>query len=99
MSVATAAASTMPSRNSAGSRLRLPGAAPENGSHPGHGLAWVEGLREVVVGADLEARDLVEIVVARRQHQHGQRARLANPPADLDPVEVGEHQVQNDERW
>ena len=82
----------------AGVRLRLSGAAAKDRPHPRHELARVERLREVVVGADLEARDLVEVVVARRQHQHGQRARLANPPADLDPVEVGEHQVEDDER-
>src|SRR5262245_27814156 len=32
-------------------------------------LARVEGLRELVVGADLEPDDLVDVLVARRQHQ------------------------------
>src|SRR3954471_6163531 len=86
----------VPEHTAIGPRLSPAGA--EDGTPPRHELARIEGLREVVVGADLEARDLVEVVVARRQHQHGQRARLADPPADLDPVEVGQHQVEDDER-
>src|SRR5947208_12031487 len=58
--------------------LRLPRPAAEDGPHARHELAWIEGFREVVVGADLEAGDLVEVVVPGGQHQDGQRARLAN---------------------
>ena len=61
-------------------------------------LARVERLRQVVVGADLEADDLVDVLVARGQHQDRHVGAAAQPPADLDPVDVGQHQVEDDQR-
>jgi hypothetical protein len=78
--------------------LCLADVSAEDRPHPRYELTWIERLREVVVGSNLEPRDLVEVVVARRQHQHGQRAHRADAPADLHPVEVGQHQVENHER-
>src|SRR6476469_9669859 len=37
-------------------------------------------------------------VVERGEHEDRQVAAFADPPADLHPVEVGEHQVENHER-
>src|SRR4051794_8304038 len=63
-----------------------------------HELARVERLREVVVRADLEADDLVDVLVACGQHEDRHVGALANPLADLDAVDVREHQVEDDQR-
>ena len=61
-------------------------------------LPRVERLRQVVVGADLEPDDLVDVLVAGGQHQDRDVRGLAHAPADLDPVDVGQHQVEDDQR-
>ena len=61
-------------------------------------LARIERLRQVVVGADLESDDLVDVLVARGQHQDRHVGVLADALADLDPVDVGKHQVEHDQR-
>ena len=61
-------------------------------------LARVERLRQVVVGADLEPDDLVDVLVASGQHQDRDVGVLADALADLDAVEVGQHQVEHDQR-
>ena len=75
----------------------LRGGAPEDRLHAGDELARVERLGQVVVGADLEADDLVDVLVAGGQHQDRNVGALADPAADLDPVDVGEHQVEDDQ--
>ncbi len=80
------------------SRSRPVAAAAKDRPHPGDELARIEGLRQIVVCANLEAGDLVEVVVAGRQHQDGQSVRLPDAPANLEPVEIGEHQVEDDKR-
>ena len=72
--------------------------AAQDRAHARDELARVERLRHVVVGADLEADDLVDVLVARGQHQHRQVAGLPDALADLDAVDVGQHQVEDDER-
>jgi len=71
---------------------------PKDRPDPRHELARVEGLGEVVVGADLEPDDLVHVLVARGQHEDGHVGVLADPLADLDAVDVREHQVEHDQR-
>src|SRR4029453_653369 len=66
-----------------------PDAAPE--------LADREGLRDVVAGAELEPEHLVELVVPRGQHDDRHGALRTQPLADLEPVELRQHQVENDE--
>ena len=41
---------------------------PENRFDASDELADVERLREIVVGADLEADDLIDVIVTRRDH-------------------------------
>src|SRR5947208_921307 len=63
-----------------------------------HELAKAERLRHVVVCAELEADDLVDLVVARRQHEHGcLRPSGAQPAQDLEPVDAGQPDVEDDE--
>jgi hypothetical protein len=57
----------------------------------------VERLGEVVVGADLEADDLVDVVVARGQHQDRHVGRRPDLAAHLEPVDVRQHQVEHNE--
>ena len=66
-----------------------PDAAPE--------LPDRERLRDVVVGAELEPEHLVELVVAGREHDDRHGALGAQALADLEPVELREHDVEDDE--
>ena len=55
-----------------------------------------ERLDEVVVGAAVQAGDLVGRRIPRRQHQHRQReALLAELPAESEPVDAGQHDVED----
>ena len=60
-------------------------------------LADRERLRDVVVRAELQPEDLVELVVARRQHDDRDGALGPQPPAHLEPVDAGQHDVEHDE--
>ena len=72
--------------------------APQHGLDPGHHLARREGLGQVVVAADLQPDDPVDLVVARGHEQHRRPvAALAQPPAQLDAVEVGQPDVEDDQ--
>ena len=71
--------------------------SPEEGPDPGRQLAQAERLRDVVVGAQLEPDDLVELGVLGRQH-HDRHARLGpDDPADLDAGQLGQHEVEEDQ--
>ena len=74
--------------------------APQQRGDARHQLTHAERLGEVVVGAALEAEDLVGLGVARRQHQD-RRAAVhgagADRPADGDAVEIGQHQVEQNQ--
>ena len=87
-------------------RRRLPGPVapacagarpPEQGLDPGHDLARRERLHEVVVRADREAHDPVDLLAAGREHQHVGVGEGAEPAADLDAVEAREHHVEDDD--
>src|SRR5205085_6494804 len=57
-------------------------------------LARVEGLREVVVRADLQPHDAVDVVAAGREHQHGDAGAFrAQPPENLEAVHPRHHHV------
>ena len=73
------------------------GAAQER-LDPAHQLAQAERLGQVVVGAELEADDLVDLVVACRQHQDGRLgAGRAEPAQDLEAVDARQAHVEHDE--
>src|SRR4029079_13150678 len=54
-------------------------------------------LRDVVVRAELEAEHLVELVVAGGEHDDRHGAARTQALADLEPVELRQHQVEDDE--
>jgi hypothetical protein len=60
-------------------------------------LAQAEGLRHVVVGAELQPDDLVDLRALRGQHDDRDARFLAHDPADLDAAELRQHQVEHDE--
>ena len=70
---------------------------PQDRADPDGQLAQAERLREVVVGADREARDLVGLLGLRRQHQDRGPPVPLDPLADLQTVHAREHEVEHDE--
>src|SRR5262245_9912128 len=73
----------------------------EDGAYPCDQLPRAERLRHVVVRAELEAEDAVHLGRLRGQHDDGdaaQRLRPAQPAADLEAVDPGQHQVEHDQR-
>ena len=57
-------------------------------------LLHAERLRDVVVGARVERRDLVGLRFAHRQHDHRHVAERAHPPDHLGAVDVGQPEVE-----
>jgi hypothetical protein len=56
-----------------------------------------ERLRHVVVGARIEPSDTVFDLIARREHQHRYTVTAAaDPTADLEPVDHGHQDVEDD---
>ena len=72
--------------------------APEERLDAAHQLAQAERLRQVVVGAELEADDLVDLVVARREHEDRRlRAGRTHAAEHLEAVDAGQADVEDDE--
>ena len=90
-----------PAHAKLGGRRRRCGARPaKHGPHSGHELARVEGLGEIVVGAELEPDHFVHVFALGRQHDDGQARQIgsgADPSADLEAVHAREHEVEEDE--
>ena len=79
-------------------RARRRGPAPaERRVDPGQELLDAEGLGHVVVGAQVERADLVGLGPAGRQHDDADVGQLADVAAQLEPVGVGQHQVEQHE--
>jgi hypothetical protein len=73
---------------------RVAGAGPaQQRPDAGRQLLGRERFGEVVVGAGFEPGDDVVGVGASRDHDDRHVGRLADLPADLEPVEAGEHDV------
>ena len=73
------------------------GSAAEKCPHPAAELADRERLRDVVVRPELEPEHLVELVVAGSEHDDRHLALGPEPLADLETVELRQHQVEDDE--
>ena len=77
-------------------RARDRGATKQR-SHAAPELTDRERLRDVVVRAELEPEDLVQLVVAGGEHDDRHRALAAQAPAHLESVELRQHHVEDDE--
>ena len=80
-----------------GGRRCALGAAAQDGADARQQLARLEGLGQVVVGAELEADDAVGVLAERAEHDH-RHARRREPPAEREAVLARQHQVEHDER-
>src|SRR4029079_206005 len=69
----------------------------EHGLHPRHELARGEGLRQIVVSSELEAEQLVELVVPRRDHHDRDRAVAPQFAGHVQAIEPGQAEVENDQ--
>src|SRR5262249_42011466 len=77
-------------------RARLLGAA-KDGAYTREELAWIEGLRHVIVRADLEPDDPIGVVAARCEHDDRNIMTRSNAPADLEAIHSGEHDVEEND--
>ena len=71
--------------------------SPQRRSDAAAELTDRERLGDVVVGAHLEAEHLVDLVVLGGEHDDRHLAAAAHAPADLDPVQLRQHDVEDDE--
>ena len=72
-------------------------APAELGAHAAEQLADAERLRHVVVGADLEADDLVDLGVLRRQQDDRNGAAAADVAADVEAAAARHHDVEDEQ--
>ena len=70
---------------------------PQDGVHPRQELLQLEGLRDVVVGAQVQATDFVVLVAPRRNDQHGRAAVASQCAAQFEAIHTGQHDVEDDE--
>src|SRR5204862_3636787 len=61
--------------------------APQDRADTRRQLAGVEWLGQVIVGAQLESDDTVDVLPARRQHNHRNFAALPKPAQNLETVQ------------
>ena len=71
-------------------------APPQHRLNARHQFAGIEGLGQVVVGADFEPDDAVDVVALGGKHDDGHVVvAAAQPPADGKPVLSRQHQVEH----
>ena len=71
------------------------GEAAQLGLDPRHQLQGIEGLGDIVVGAQGEAGDFVHVLHPRRQHDDGKEVVLPNFLAKGKAVQIRQHHVEN----
>ena len=81
----------------AASRDLAVGGAAKDGVDARDELVRVEGLRDVVVGAEAEAGDLSTSEVAGGEEDDGHAAGGGKGAADLEAVLAGHHDVEHEE--
>ena len=65
--------------------------------HPRHQLTRRERLRDVIICAQPQTADLVNVIFLGRDHQDGGVESLADLAADVKAVHSRQHQVENEE--
>ena len=73
------------------------GGTAEQGPHPGLQLQNVEGLGHIVVRSAGKAHQLVRILPLGSEHDDGHVGKLPDAHTGLQPVDLGHHQVQDNE--
>ena len=77
-------------------RRRVP-CPPQDRIDPRHQFARAERLGDVIVAADLEAEDAINLLVAGRQKQDRRIRGLADLPADLQAVHLRHADIEHDQ--
>ena len=77
--------------------LERPVGPAQDGPDAGHELARAERLGQVVVGTELEAEQLVELVVTGREHDDRDRRVAAQLAGHVEAVEPGQPEVEDDQ--
>ena len=72
-------------------------AAPQDGTDARRQLPQAERLRDVVVRAELQPDDLVDLGVPRRQHHDRDAGFGPDLARHLEPGQLGQHQVEQHE--
>ncbi len=85
----------LPARGGLAARGGRVGRPAQQRTDAGHEYVRVHGLHHVVVGPGLQTGDDIEAVAAGGHHQHRHQAGLADPAAQPDPVEAGQHHVED----
>jgi hypothetical protein len=80
-----------------GQRRAVELAAAQLGAHAAEQLAHREGLGDVVVGADLEPDDLVDLGVLGGQEDDRHGAARAHVAADVEPARPRHHDVEDEQ--
>jgi hypothetical protein len=80
-----------------GRRNPLATGAAEDGIDAGHQLAHVEGLGQIVVGANFQTHDAVDVFAARREHNDGHIGFATQAPKHFESVHAGQIHIQQDE--
>jgi len=60
-------------------------------------FAGIEGFGEVIIGADFEADDAVDVITVSGEHDDRDGGGGADLAEDLEAAHAGEHDVENDE--
>ncbi len=93
--LAAAQVGLTPAEAQARGRTRALGTAAQHGFHARQQLAQPEGLDDVVIGAQPQPAHAVVLLAAGRQHDHGTaRAGQTHLPQDLETVDAGQHEVE-----
>ena len=91
-----------PSREGQAARARIwlragGSGAAQQGAHARDELARRKGLRDVVVGAQLETEHAVQLLAARREHEDGDARALAQPAQEVQARGARQHHVEQDQ--
>ena len=77
--------------------MRRAGGVAERHADSREQLAGAERFAHVVVGARVERRDLVALLTARRQHDHGHGGPFAYATDHVQAIHVGQAEVDDDD--
>ena len=75
-------------------RALLLQAVTQRGPQARHQFLGPERLGDVIVGAEIESRHLGRLVAAARQHDDGHRRQRADVGDQLEPVAIGQAEIE-----
>jgi hypothetical protein len=84
-------------RRRSGGIRRCGRSATQDGVDARGEFTGIEGLGEVVIGADFEADDAVDVVAVGGEHDDGDRGGCADLAEDFKAAHAGEHDIENDQ--